>query len=80
MQKETNSKIRNLVSAGMFSEQSLIIILSAVYFKGKWKNAFVERDTHKKYFHESEDKRRQVDHLWVELFKRRNSFTTDLNR
>uniref|UniRef100_F1L396 Serpin-like protein n=1 Tax=Ascaris suum TaxID=6253 RepID=F1L396_ASCSU len=61
VQKETNSKIRNLVSAGMFSEQSLIIILSAVYFKGKWKNAFVERDTHKKYFHESEDKRRQVD-------------------
>uniref|UniRef100_A0A9J2PCF9 Serpin domain-containing protein n=1 Tax=Ascaris lumbricoides TaxID=6252 RepID=A0A9J2PCF9_ASCLU len=61
VQKQTNSKIRNLVSAGMFSEHSLIIILSAVYFKGKWKNAFVERDTHKKYFHESEDKRRQVE-------------------
>uniref|UniRef100_A0A915AG03 Serpin domain-containing protein n=1 Tax=Parascaris univalens TaxID=6257 RepID=A0A915AG03_PARUN len=61
VQQETDSKIRNLVNAGMFSEQSLIIILSAVYFKGRWKDPFVEKDTHKKYFRESEDKRRQVD-------------------
>ncbi|VDM45334.1 unnamed protein product [Toxocara canis] len=61
VEQKAHAKICSLVSAKMFSKGSLMVIVNAVYFKAKWKNAFLEEDTQKRIFHENENRQREVD-------------------
>ena len=38
--KNTNNKIKNIVSPNMFNKMSRAVLTNAVYFKGKWKHKF----------------------------------------
>ncbi|VDK49487.1 unnamed protein product [Anisakis simplex] len=61
IEQKTDSKIRNLVNAKMFSPSTLMTVVNAVFFKAKWRNAFSEKFTKISNFHESEHKHRQVE-------------------
>jgi serpin B len=43
--KNTNNKIRNIVSPEMFNEMSRAVLTNAIYFKGKWVHPFDRDDT-----------------------------------
>ena len=48
--KNTNHKIRNIVSPGMFNEYTRIALTSAIYFKARWKHEFDKSDTKQEDF------------------------------
>jgi serpin B len=43
--KNTNGKIKDIVSPGMFNEYSRAVLANAIYFKGKWVDQFDKDDT-----------------------------------
>jgi len=43
--KNTNNKIKNIVSPSMFNECSFAVLTNAIYFKGKWEHQFDKDDT-----------------------------------
>lgn len=48
--KNTNSKIREIVSPSMFNKESRAVLTNAIYFKGKWVNKFDRDDTKQENF------------------------------
>ncbi|XP_053427573.1 serpin B7 [Nycticebus coucang] len=43
--KETHGKIKNVFNEGSISSSSVMVLVNAVYFKGKWESAFTKSDT-----------------------------------
>lgn len=44
-------KVTNLFGKGTIDPSSVMVLVSAIYFKGQWKNKFEKRDTVKAPFH-----------------------------
>ncbi|XP_054579841.1 serpin B7 isoform X3 [Eptesicus fuscus] len=42
---ETHGKIKNIISEGSISSSVVMVLVNAVYFKGKWESAFPKSDT-----------------------------------
>jgi serpin B len=47
---KTNDKIKNLLSPDLFDELTRLVLVNAVYFKGKWLNPFDKANTYKEDF------------------------------
>lgn len=47
---KTNEKIQNLLSPDLFDELTRLVIVNAVYFKGKWLHPFDKENTRKEDF------------------------------
>ncbi|XP_037365589.1 serpin B7 isoform X1 [Talpa occidentalis] len=45
IQDETHGKIRNIFPEGSISTAAVMVMVNAVYFKGRWESAFTKRDT-----------------------------------
>ncbi len=45
VQRKTNGKIRDLVDAGKFTQNTKLVLCNAIYFKGKWQKQFKPSDT-----------------------------------
>uniref|UniRef100_A0A8C9US87 Serpin B7 n=1 Tax=Spermophilus dauricus TaxID=99837 RepID=A0A8C9US87_SPEDA len=56
VENKTNGKIKNLFGKGSIDPSSVMVLVSAIYFKGQWQNKFQERETVKTPFQLSEDK------------------------
>jgi len=50
VEDKTNNKIQNILQPGFINSDTRIIIANAIYFKGKWVNAFKEKYTEEKDF------------------------------
>ena len=50
VEKQTNGKIRDLISQGALGPQTRLVLTNAVYFKGFWLNQFDKYDTKDEYF------------------------------
>ncbi|KHN80292.1 putative serpin-like protein [Toxocara canis] len=61
VEDQTNSKIKDLVKPDVITEDSRLILVNAVYFKGDWAKKFDEANTQKKPFYTSADEHREVD-------------------
>uniref|UniRef100_A0A915BN21 Serpin domain-containing protein n=1 Tax=Parascaris univalens TaxID=6257 RepID=A0A915BN21_PARUN len=61
VKKQTNSKIKDLVRAEMFTQLSRMVLINAIYFKGTWSNVFSESRTRKKTFYGADGVTRKVD-------------------
>ncbi|GLH01571.1 ACYPI002244 protein [Gryllus bimaculatus] len=49
----TQGKIRNLFAAGQLSQDSVLVLVNAIYFKGEWLKAFKPNQTVNEPFHSS---------------------------
>ncbi|XP_075389036.1 serpin B7 isoform X2 [Tenrec ecaudatus] len=45
IQKETHGKIKNILHEGSISSSAVLVLVNAVYFKGRWESAFTKRET-----------------------------------
>nr|XP_053649152.1 serpin B3-like isoform X4 [Cherax quadricarinatus] len=54
VEKETNSRIKNLIPSGILDSLTRMVLVNAIYFKGLWENQFKKSDTHDQMFWLSE--------------------------
>ncbi|KAK2491895.1 hypothetical protein MC885_006160 [Smutsia gigantea] len=45
IENETNGKIRNIFQDGSISSSAVMVLVNAVYFKGKWESSFSKNET-----------------------------------
>ncbi|KAJ8732628.1 hypothetical protein PYW07_015227 [Mythimna separata] len=55
VEENTNNKIKDLVKADSFDEDTAAVLVNAIYFKGKWKKLFPKEATEDKDFFVSKD-------------------------
>ncbi len=58
---KTNNKINNIIDASSLSQQTMMILINAIYFKATWSDQFKERYTEKQDFHLLDGSVQQVD-------------------
>ena len=61
VKKDTQGKIKNLFSEDSIDAKTQLVLVNALYFKGKWKTEFKKRMTEKGDFHVSASKKVRVD-------------------
>ncbi|CAG7820064.1 unnamed protein product [Allacma fusca] len=64
VEKTTNNKIKDLISASALNSLTRVILVNGVYFKGQWKNKFDESNTSKQPFHLNEKESIEVDMMY----------------
>ncbi|XP_037365591.1 serpin B11 isoform X1 [Talpa occidentalis] len=64
VESKTNGKVRNLFAKGAIEPSCVMVLVNAIYFKGKWQNKFQERETVKTPFQLSEGKSVIVDMMY----------------
>nr|XP_012320793.1 serpin B7 [Aotus nancymaae]XP_012320794.1 serpin B7 [Aotus nancymaae] len=45
IENETHGKIKNMIGEGSISSSAVMVLVNAVYFKGKWQSAFTKSET-----------------------------------
>ncbi|XP_014437462.1 serpin B7 isoform X1 [Tupaia chinensis] len=45
IENETNGKIKTVIPRGSISSSAVMVLVNAVYFKGKWESAFIKSET-----------------------------------
>ncbi|XP_030350539.1 ovalbumin-like isoform X2 [Strigops habroptila] len=66
VENETKGKIKDLFSAGFIDPSTVLVLVSAIYFKGKWAVEFKKEDTKETYFHLNKNERRTVQMMFQE--------------
>uniref|UniRef100_T1GIR9 Serpin domain-containing protein n=1 Tax=Megaselia scalaris TaxID=36166 RepID=T1GIR9_MEGSC len=64
VEKETNGKIKDLLSPGTIDQQTKAILVNAIYFKGHWESPFPPKSTRKLDFYSSSSKAVQADFMY----------------
>ncbi|XP_037061490.1 serpin B6-like [Peromyscus leucopus] len=62
--KKTEDKIRELLSPGTLNSDTLLVLVNAVYFKGKWEKQFNKEDTWEMPFKISKNKEKPVQMMF----------------
>ncbi|XP_022439970.1 serpin B3-like [Delphinapterus leucas] len=60
VESQTNKKIKNLLPSGSVDKSTALVLLNAVYFKGKWHKEFKKEDTGEGQFWLNKDTSRPV--------------------
>jgi len=63
VEQKTLKKIRDLIPAGAFDEETKSVLANAAYFKGNWKSQFKAEDTKKDNFYVKRDKIRVTEFM-----------------
>ncbi|XP_010016795.1 PREDICTED: serpin B12-like [Nestor notabilis] len=66
VENETKGKIKDLFSAGFIDPSTVLVLVSAIYFKGKWAVEFKKEDTKETYFYLNKNERRTVQMMFQE--------------
>ena len=61
VEEQTNKKIKELIAPGSLSEETKLVLVNAIYFKGDWDVKFHKSRTQKGDFHVSTTKKVQTD-------------------
>jgi serpin B len=67
---KTNQKIENLIAPGILDDDTRLVLVNAIYFKGDWLKKFDKDNTQKKPFYSAPDRELQVDmmHMYSKKF------------
>lgn len=72
----SKGKIKNIFAEGGISSSAVMVLVNAVYFKGKWESAFTKSDTIKCHFRSPKVWGPLIEtYLWSVLSTCRNKFT-----
>ncbi|NXY22095.1 SPB4 protein, partial [Atrichornis clamosus] len=66
VENETKGKIKDLFAAGFIDPSTVLVLVNAIYFKGKWAVEFKKEDTKETYFHLNKNERRKVQMMFQE--------------
>ncbi|KAL5287309.1 SERPINI1.2 family protein [Megaselia abdita] len=66
VEKETNGKIKNLLSPGTIDGDTSALLVNAIYFKGEWESPFPHMNTRKMEFYSTPGKPAQADFMYDE--------------
>ncbi|NXA98515.1 SPB4 protein, partial [Melanocharis versteri] len=66
VENETKGKIKELFAAGFIEPSTVLVLVNAIYFKGKWAVEFKKEDTKETYFHLNKNERRKVRMMFQE--------------
>ncbi|NXM31326.1 SPB11 protein, partial [Oxyruncus cristatus] len=66
VENETKGKIKDLFAAGFIDPSTVLVLVSAMYFKGKWAVEFKKEDTKEAYFHLNKNESRTVQMMFQE--------------
>lgn len=61
----TNGKIKDLIQDGILTEMTALVLVNAIYFKGKWDQAFNPQNTRVENFYKSADEKVPVDMMFM---------------
>lgn len=64
VEKETNGKIKNLLSPGTIDGDTSALLVNAIYFKGEWESPFPHMNTRKMEFYSTSGKGVQTDFMY----------------
>jgi serpin B len=65
--KNTNHKIKNLISESWLNSMTVMVLVNAVYFKGEWETKFDPSKTKKQLFFVDKIKVTQVNMMHIKL-------------
>ncbi|XP_061446478.1 serpin B10-like isoform X2 [Rhineura floridana] len=65
VETQTDSKIKNLLPKGAVDSQTALVLVNAIYFKGKWKTQFQKKNTTEKPFRLSKTKSKPVQMMFL---------------
>ncbi|KAL7301141.1 hypothetical protein TKK_0006115 [Trichogramma kaykai] len=68
-EEQTDGKIKNLVAAADFSDNTGVVLLSAIYLKAQWKNLFKVKDTEDRRFYLNKN-----EHIYVPTMTTKQEF------
>ncbi|NWQ81559.1 SPB11 protein, partial [Columbina picui] len=66
VENETKGKIKNLFAAGFIDPSTVLVLVNAIYFKGKWAVEFKKEDTKETYFRLNKNEKRTVQMMFQE--------------
>lgn len=63
VEENTNNKIRNVISSNLLNENTSLVLVNTIYFKGLWLHPFDRKFTEKKLFYLSDTETITVDFM-----------------
>ncbi|XP_064908628.1 serpin B11-like isoform X5 [Columba livia] len=66
VENETKGKIKDLFAAGFIDPSTVLVLVNAIYFKGKWAVEFKKEDTKETYFQLNKNEKRPVQMMFQE--------------
>ncbi|XP_008490847.2 serpin B11 [Calypte anna] len=66
VENETNGKIKDLFSAGIIDPSTVLVLVNAIYFKGKWAVEFKKEDTKETDFQLNKNEKKTVQMMFQE--------------
>ncbi|XP_050183679.1 serpin B11-like [Myiozetetes cayanensis] len=66
VENETKGKIKDLFAAGFIDPSTVLVLVNAMYFKGKWAVEFKKEDTKEAYFHLNKNESKTVQMMFQE--------------
>ncbi|NXJ02708.1 SPB11 protein, partial [Psophia crepitans] len=66
VENETQGKIKDLFAAGFIDPSTVLVLVNAIYFKGKWAVEFKKENTKEMYFQLNKNERRTVQMMFQE--------------
>ncbi|XP_040403912.1 serpin B4-like isoform X4 [Cygnus olor] len=66
VENETKGKIKDLFAAGSIDPSTVLVLVNAIYFKGKWAVEFKKEDTKETYFRLNKNERKTVQIMFRE--------------
>lgn len=67
VESKTNHLIKDLISADALSQDTRLVLVNAIYFKGFWTHQFPVSDTYKEPFFNNEQDSVEVDMMHLEV-------------
>ncbi|XP_028909892.1 serpin B4 [Ornithorhynchus anatinus] len=68
VEKQTQEKIKDLFPSGSLNQNSKLVLVNAIYFKGKWNREFPKANTHKEAFSVDQNTSKQVQMMQLQEF------------
>ncbi|XP_065485689.1 serpin B4-like [Caloenas nicobarica] len=66
VENETKGKIKDVFAAGFIDPSTVLVLVNAIYFKGKWAVEFKKEDTKETYFRLNKNEKRTVQMMFQE--------------